>query len=101
MNLSTKPSSPFYNSFPIKTAHPSAGPFSPPLVVKIPNLKNTSEHVTNILIKINTMIIHVIRLILLSLMKSLSTSARSKKTRHRSFSTWMRGLISRYSRIAR
>jgi hypothetical protein len=52
-------------------------------------------------IRMSTMIIQVIRDILLSEIKSESTSARSRNTRHLSLSTWMRGLISRYSRIAR
>lgn len=38
--------------------------------------------------------------VLLSAMESESISARSKKTRHRSLRTWIRGLISRYSRTA-
>lgn len=41
-----------------------------------------------------------VRDILLSAMESDSISARSRKTRQRSFRTWMRGLISRYSRTA-
>lgn len=38
--------------------------------------------------------------ILVSAMESDRISARSRKTRQRSLSTWMRGLISRYSRTA-
>lgn len=38
--------------------------------------------------------------ILRSAIESLRISARSRNTRHRSLSTWMRGLISRYSRTA-
>ena len=36
----------------------------------------------------------------LSAMESESISARSRKTRQRSLRTWIRGLISRYSRTA-
>lgn len=41
-----------------------------------------------------------VRDILLSAIESDRISARSRKTRQRSLSTWMRGLISRYSRTA-
>lgn len=75
--------------------------FPSPLVLKIPKRRKTSEHVTRIDIRISTIMIHVIRDILLSEMKSDSTSARSRNTRHLSLSTWIRGLISRYSRMAR
>ena len=92
-----------YNSDPCNKTGQfiTTGPFSPPLVVKMPKRRNTSEHVTRMEIRMSTMIIQVIRDILLSEIKSESTSARSRNTRHRSLSTWIRGLISRYSRIAR
>jgi hypothetical protein len=71
------------------------------LADKIANRRNTSEQVTNIDKQINTIMIHVSLDILLSAMKSDKISARSKKTRQRSFSTCILGLISRYSRTAR
>lgn len=83
--------------------------YSPPLTPSLPtpfrllnspNRRNTSEHVTRILIRIRTMMIHVSRDIFVSAMLSVRISARSRKTRQRSLRTWMRGLISRYSRTA-
>jgi hypothetical protein len=41
-----------------------------------------------------------VREVRLSAIESDRISARSKKTRHRSLRTWIRGLISRYSRTA-
>lgn len=41
-----------------------------------------------------------IREVLLSAIESERISARSRKTRQRSLRTWIRGLISRYSRTA-
>lgn len=92
-----------HNSIPTPTPLPNSS--TPPtflllLVVKIPNLKNTSLHVTSMLSKIKTMMIQVKRSILLSEMYSERISARSRKTRQRSFRTWIRGFISRYSRTA-
>ena len=95
-----------------------------PRVERMPNRRNTSEHVTKIERTMRTMIIHVrpatilvssslgfhsakglylrynLRDILLSAMESDKISARSRKTLQRSLSTWIRGLISRYSRTA-
>lgn len=73
----------------------------PVLVDKIANRRNTSEQVTSIDKQINTIMIQVSLDILLSAMKSDKISARSRKTRQRSFSTCILGLISRYSRTAR
>jgi len=67
----------------------------------IPNLNPTSVTVTPMLMTISTMIIHVIVLILVSAMLSLRISASSKNTLQRSLRTLMRGVISRYSRIAK
>jgi hypothetical protein len=75
--------------------------FFPVLVDSMPNRRNTSEQVTNMDKQINTMMIQVSLDILLSDMKSDKISARSKKTRQRSLSTCILGLISRYSRTAR
>lgn len=75
-------------------------PVTFPLPFKIANLKSTSKHVTHILITINTIIIQVMRVIFLSDILSLKISPKSRKTWQRSLSTWMRGLISRYSRTA-
>lgn len=95
-----------------------------PRVERMPNRRNTSEHVTRIERTMRTMIIHVrpatipvssslgfhyakglrlrwnLRDILLSAMESDKISARSRKTLQRSLRTWIRGLISRYSRTA-
>ena len=60
----------------------------------------TSEVVTKMDSPIKMMIIQVIRDILLSDTKSERTSAKSRNTRHLSFNTCIRGLISRYSRTA-
>jgi hypothetical protein len=76
-------------------------PLFPVLVDNIPNRRNTSEQVTSIDKQINTIMIQVSLDILLSAMKSDKISARSRKTRQRSFSTCILGLISKYSRTAR
>jgi hypothetical protein len=68
-------------------------------LVNIPNLKPTSETVTKMLIMMSTMMIHVIVLIFVSAMLSLRISASSRNTLQRSLRTWIRGVISRYSRI--
>ena len=97
INPSTAPADSLTGTPGIPVAGAVLAPFS---ICKIPNRKNTSLVVTKMLITINTMTPHVRRLILRSAIESLRISARSKKTRQRSFSTWMRGLISRYSRTA-
>jgi hypothetical protein len=71
------------------------------LVDKIANRRNTSEQVTSIDKQIKTIMIQVSLDILLSAMKSDKISARSRKTRQRSLSTCILGLISRYSRTAK
>lgn len=75
-------------------------PPSPFPAAKIPKRRKTSVHVTRILKTIRTMMIQVIRVILTSAILSDRISARSRKTRQRSLRTWIRGLISRYSRTA-
>ena len=95
---------------------PSFGPDPAPWVESMPNRRNTSEQVTNIEMIIKIMIMYVrpeiisLRLLMtrksetglldifLSAMESDKISARSRKTRHRSLRTCIRGLISRYSR---
>ena len=52
------------------------------------------------LITISMMMIQVMRVIFTSAIESERISARSRKTRQRSLRTWIRGLISRYSRTA-
>jgi len=80
---------------PIKPAR-SFFPFS-----NMPNRRPTSVTVTPILTTMRTIMIHVIVLIFVSAILSLRISASSKNTLHRSFRTLMRGVISRYSRIAK
>ena len=71
-----------------------------PCLVKMAKRSSTSRHVMQMLRTISTMMIHVMRVIFLSLMLSDRISPRSRKTWQRSLRTWMRGLISRYSRTA-
>jgi hypothetical protein len=61
----------------------------------------TSPTVTPILITIRKIMIQVIVLIFVSAIESERISARSRKTRQRSLRTLMRGVISRYSRMAK
>ena len=82
----------------IPTASPPFLPSLPPLAARMPKRKITSVEVTRILRMMSTMMIQVMRVILTSAIWSERISARSRKTRQRSFRTWMRGLISRYSR---
>lgn len=68
------------------------------------NIKNrnpTSVVVIRILMMMSTMTIMVIVLIFISAKLSLRISARSRKTLQRSLRTLMRGVISRYSRMAK
>lgn len=86
-----------------------------------PKRRKTSEMVTIIEMRIRTMMIQVwsgifqisisgdehagvlgrdVREVRLSAIESDRISARSRNTRQRSLRTWMRGLISRYSRTA-
>jgi hypothetical protein len=71
-----------------------------PFPCRIANRSKTSIHVMHILMTMRAMMIHVMRVIFLSLMLSERISPRSRKTRHLSLSTWIRGFISRYSRTA-
>jgi hypothetical protein len=65
------------------------------------NLSPTSVTVTAIEMTIKTMIIQVIKLILVSAILSLKISVSSRKTLQRSLRTLIRGVISRYSRMAK
>ena len=105
--LHTSASSAFehHNSFPEPNAQSAAlaalaAPLSFPAPLKMPNLSITSVQVTRIDTMMRTMTIQVILVILVSAMLSDRISARSRKTRHRSLRTRIRGLISMYSRTA-
>ena len=69
-------------------------------LVSIPKRKATSVTVTKMLMTIRMMMIHVMALIFESATESDKISASSKKTRHRSLTTFVRTSISRYSRMA-
>lgn len=93
------PLRPLGPSMPIMPISPCTGT-TPFLEFKIAKRRMTSKQVTQIDTTIKKIMIHVMRVIFLSEMLSDSISPRSRNTWQRSLRTWMRGLISRYSRTA-